>query len=108
MSRKTITIAVYPDGLLITIDGKSYVKDMSNKQKLFMARELIGRVISDAGEECRELGTLPHGNSHTQSAVKSESISQPQPSYSKAGALLWRLRTMLTSWYGTKRQGKGS
>lgn len=56
--KSQITIAVYPDGLLITIDGKSYHKVMNDKQKLFLARELISRVVSDSGDTCHEQDTL--------------------------------------------------
>lgn len=71
MSIKPITIAVYPDGLLITIDGKSYLKKMTAKQKLSMAKEIISRVVSDSGDECLGLGTLQSELSDTQSQAKS-------------------------------------
>jgi hypothetical protein len=72
MTDKPITIAVYPDGLLITIDGTSYHKPMSHKQKLSMAKEIIGRVVSDAGDECLGLGALQSELSDTQLQAKSE------------------------------------
>ena len=71
MSSKPITIAVYPDGLLITIDGKSYLKKMTAKQKLSMAKEIISRVVSDSGDECLGLDTLQSELSDTQSQAKS-------------------------------------
>jgi len=71
MKDKPITIAVYPDGLLITIGGTSYHKPMSHKQKLSMAKEIISRVVSDAGDECLGLDTLQSGLSDTQLQVKS-------------------------------------
>jgi hypothetical protein len=72
MSSKPITIAVYPDGLLITIDGKSYLKTMTAKQKLSMAKEIISRVVSDSGDECLELDTLQSELLDTQLQDKSE------------------------------------
>lgn len=53
----TITIAVYPDGLLITINGTSYHKSMNDKQKLYMAKELISRVVSEEVNQCLKSDT---------------------------------------------------
>jgi len=36
-----ILVAVYEDGLLITVDGKSYFKQMSAMQMLQMSQDLI-------------------------------------------------------------------
>ena len=36
-------IAVYEDGLLITIDGKSYFHHQTAQQQLWMAQELIAK-----------------------------------------------------------------
>ena len=66
MSNKSITIAVYPDGLLITVDGASYHKPMTCKQKLSMAKELVSRVISDSRDECLGPDTLQLELSDTQ------------------------------------------
>lgn len=38
-----ILIAVYDDGLLITIDGKSYFHHQTTQQQLWMAQELIAK-----------------------------------------------------------------
>lgn len=70
MSNKQITIAVYPDGLLITIGGKSYLKKMTAKQKLSMAKEIISRVVSDSGDVCLGLGALQSELLDTQSQAK--------------------------------------
>lgn len=72
MTEEPITIAVYPNGLLITIGGKSYLKKMTAKQKLSMAKEIISRVVSDSGDKCLELDTLQSELLDTQLQDKSE------------------------------------
>jgi flagellar motor protein MotB len=42
-----VLVAVYEDGLLITIDGKSSFKQMTATQMLHMAQELIEKSVKD-------------------------------------------------------------
>ena len=46
-----VLVAVYEDGLLITIDGKSYFKQMTAMQMLYMAQDLIERSMHDIKKE---------------------------------------------------------
>jgi hypothetical protein len=46
-SKAQVLVAVYPNGLLLTINGESYFKHMNVEQKLNMAQELIHRSVHE-------------------------------------------------------------
>lgn len=46
-----ILVAVYDDGLLITIDGRSVFRHMTTKQMLYMAQDLIQRTTKGIRED---------------------------------------------------------
>lgn len=46
-SKSLVLVAVYPSGLLLTINGESYFKQMTCEQMLNMAQELIHRSVHE-------------------------------------------------------------
>jgi len=50
-SQPQILVAVYDDGLLITIDGRSVFRQMTSKQMFEMAQELIARGLHNQRRE---------------------------------------------------------
>jgi len=46
---KQVLIAVYDDGLLVTVDGQCSFKKMDKRQMLWLAQELIGKAAKDNG-----------------------------------------------------------
>jgi hypothetical protein len=49
-----ILIAVYPDGLLITIDGRSHFHHMSPRQMMYLAKDLIEKGVTWMPKETRD------------------------------------------------------
>jgi len=49
-----ILIAAYPDGLLITIDGRSHFHHMSPRQMMELAKDLIEKGIQFMPREGRD------------------------------------------------------
>lgn len=55
-SKAQVLVAVYPNGLLLTINGESYFKQMTYEQMLNMAQELVHRSVMELKRHGKEEG----------------------------------------------------